>query len=39
MKRKHPPVYYHVRLVVRIAFYLTPGLIVTVLMHGKAFLG
>jgi len=39
MKRKHAPVYYHVRLVVRVAFYLSPAIAITVLMHVKAFLG
>ena len=39
MKRQHPPVYYHVRFLVRLALILSPGVAVTILMHGKAFLG
>jgi hypothetical protein len=39
MKRQHPPVYYHVQFMVRLALIMAPGVAVAVLMHGKAFLG
>jgi len=39
MKRQHPPIYYHIRFIVRGVALATPGIIVTILMHGKAFLG
>jgi len=39
MKRQHSPVYYHVRFLVRLAVIIAPGLLITILMHGKSFLG